>query len=104
MKRKGELEYFIGRRYGDFHRLHKKLRIELPGKVLPSLPKKNKSNSTASNLMSSITGGNESETSSISSVSTQTTGLQGANGSANGRMLTVRGSPYLHAWTHRVVR
>lgn len=46
VKRKGELEYFVGRRYGDFARLHKKLRLELPGKVLPPLPKKNKTNST----------------------------------------------------------
>ncbi|KAH8910830.1 succinate flavoprotein subunit [Coniochaeta sp. PMI_546] len=87
--RKGELEYFIGRRYGDFKRLHKQLRIELPGKVLPPLPKKNKTNSTASNLISSITG-NDSDASSVSSVSTQATGLPGANGSADGRMLTVR--------------
>lgn len=92
IKRKGELEYFVGRRYGDFSRLYKKLRTELPGKVLPPLPKKNKANSTASNLIGSITGGNDSEVSSLSSASTQATGLQQANGSADGisKMLSVR--------------
>jgi len=73
VKRKGELEYFVGRRYGDFSRLHKALRTELPGKVLPPLPKKNKTNSTASNLLGGIVGGRDSEASSISSVSTQLT-------------------------------
>lgn len=80
MKRKGELEYFVGRRYGDFARLHKKLRVELPGKVLPPLPKKNKTSSTASNLMSGITGGgDDSEDDSVSSAS-----MRQANGSADG--------------------
>ncbi|KAK2769125.1 px domain protein [Colletotrichum kahawae] len=75
--RKGELEFFIGRRYGDFMRLHKRLRLELPGKVLPTLPKKNKADTTTSGLFSSLTGGGspDSSASSISSVSTQMTGL-----------------------------
>ena len=59
----------MGRRYGDFVRLHKRLRTELPGKVLPPLPRKNKS-STASNLLG--VGGND-DASSISSVSTTAT-------------------------------
>ncbi|KAI1333410.1 succinate flavoprotein subunit [Xylariaceae sp. FL0255] len=72
VKRKGELEHFVGRRYGDFARLHKQLRTELPGKVLPPLPKKNKSSSTASGLFSRTTeGGDDSDVSSISSVSIQ---------------------------------
>ncbi len=71
MKKKGELEYFVGRRYGDFSRLHKALRTELPGKILPPLPKKNKTNSTASNLLGGIMGGGDSSASSVSSVSTQ---------------------------------
>lgn len=94
MKRKGELEYFVGRRYGDFARLHKKLRLELPGKVLPPLPKKNKTNSTAQNLMSGITGGgDDSEDDSISSASINVAALQGASGSADGgsRLLSVKG-------------
>ncbi|KAH8820347.1 hypothetical protein F5884DRAFT_816207 [Xylogone sp. PMI_703] len=68
VKRKGEIEHFIGRRYGDFVRLHKRLRTELPGKVLPPVPKKNKQ-STATTIMSSLTGGDD-DTSSVSSVST----------------------------------
>ncbi|KAI0164842.1 succinate flavoprotein subunit [Xylariaceae sp. FL1272] len=71
VKRKGELEHFVGRRYGDFARLHKQLRTELPGKVLPPLPKKNKSNTTASGLFSRMTdGGDDPDDSSLSSVST----------------------------------
>lgn len=71
VKRKGELEFFIGRRYGDFNRLHKALRTELPGKVLPPMPKKNKQSSTASNLMKSAIGReDDDEQSSLSSVST----------------------------------
>ncbi|KAF9879889.1 px domain protein [Colletotrichum karsti] len=79
--RKGELEFFIGRRYGDFLRLHRRLRLELPGKVLPTLPKKNKSDTTASGLFSSLTGGGtpDSSASSISSVSTQMTGFHQPN-------------------------
>ena len=93
IKRKGELEYFVGRRYGDFSRLHKQLRTELPGKILPPLPKKNKTNSTASNLLSSITGG-DSGASSASSVSTQQAGLAASNGGGvtdSLKTLTVRG-------------
>ncbi|PMD41794.1 hypothetical protein L207DRAFT_458368 [Hyaloscypha variabilis F] len=70
VKRKGELEFFVGRRYGDFSRLHKRLRTELPGKVLPPMPKKNKQSSTASNLLSAVRGGDDSDASSVSSVST----------------------------------
>jgi hypothetical protein len=82
VKRKGELEFFVGRRYGDFSRLHKKLRTELPGKVLPSMPKKNKQSSTASNLISGIKGGNDDDASSMSSVSTMgTMGTMGTESS-----------------------
>ena len=71
MKRKNDLEFFIGRRYGDFSRLHKKLRTELPGKVLPTLPRKNKQSSTASNLLGAVRGKvDESDASSVSSMST----------------------------------
>ena len=93
MKRKNELEYFVGRRYGDFARLHKKLRVELPGKVLPPLPRKNKTNTTASNILGSFAGGNDSEASSVSSSSTQQTGpvATGGNAGDGGKTLTVRG-------------
>ncbi|KAL1864483.1 hypothetical protein Daus18300_007715 [Diaporthe australafricana] len=73
VKKKGEMEYFIGRRYGDFSRLHKDLRLELPGKVLPPLPKKNKSSSTTTGIFGS--GGGDSDDDSVSSASTQRTGL-----------------------------
>jgi len=64
----------------------------LPGKILPALPKKNKSNSTAANLLGSITGGGDSEASSVSSVSTQQTGAVAASGLADSlKTLTVRG-------------
>lgn len=75
IKRKGELEHYVGRRYGDFVRLHRSLRTELPGRVLPQLPKKNKSSSTASGIFLNFGNGDASETSSISSVSTRLTGL-----------------------------
>ncbi|KAL9082839.1 MAG: hypothetical protein Q9165_008767 [Trypethelium subeluteriae] len=45
VKRADKPETYVGRRYGDFVRLHKRLRLELPGKVLPPLPRKNKSHS-----------------------------------------------------------
>lgn len=74
VKRKGELEYFIGRRYGDFNRLLKNLRTELPGKVLPPMPKKNKQSSTASNIINSVKGkDDDDDMSSLSSVSTMST-------------------------------
>lgn len=73
IKRKGELEHFVGRRYGDFSKLHRRLRTELPGRVIPSLPKKNKSDTRASGLLPSFTTGNDSDASSVSSESTRRT-------------------------------
>ncbi|KAH0563016.1 hypothetical protein GP486_002422 [Trichoglossum hirsutum] len=58
----------VGRRYGEFVRLQRNLRTELPGKMLPSVPKKNKSSISHSSLLS--IGGDDS---SMSSVSTQDT-------------------------------
>jgi hypothetical protein len=75
---------YVGRRYGDFNRLHKRLRTELPGKVLPPMPKKNKSSSRASVFMGAFGGGDDSDADSMSSASTQFTGLPGANGFADG--------------------
>lgn len=92
VKRKGELEFFVGRRYGDFSRLHKRLRRELPGKVLPPMPRKNKQSSTASNLLSGITGGADSDGSSLSSVSTMDTVQAAKNGLGK---LSVRGMLFL---------
>ncbi|TVY48801.1 PX domain-containing protein [Lachnellula occidentalis] len=74
VKRKNELEFFIGRRYGDFKKLYNTLHTEMPGKVLPPMPRKNKQSSTASNLLSVVTGGGgDDDNSSLSSVSTMGT-------------------------------
>ncbi|KAI9838658.1 MAG: hypothetical protein M1819_004972 [Sarea resinae] len=68
VKQAGQPAFYIGRRYGEFSRMYKRLRTELPGKVLPPLPRKNKTNS------SMFGGGDTDDASSISSVSTQGTG------------------------------
>ncbi len=102
VRQKNGPEHHIGRRYGDFAKLHKRLRTELPGKVLPPLPQKNKSNSSAPGLFGSHSG-NNSETSSISSVSTQMPPNSpppngaGFQSESIGRLLSVRGMfyPYL---------
>ncbi|XXG94599.1 hypothetical protein Hte_000856 [Hypoxylon texense] len=91
VKRKGEPEYYVGRRYGDFARLHREIRTELPGKVLPPLPKKNKSDTPASTLLSRVTdGGNDTDTSSISSVSTLAPASQGNGFTESMKNLSVR--------------
>lgn len=66
VKREDQPEHYVGRRYGEFARLQKRLRTEMPGKVLPPLPRKNKS-ATATILGS----GADDDASSVSSVSTQ---------------------------------
>ncbi|PYH40281.1 uncharacterized protein BP01DRAFT_396000 [Aspergillus saccharolyticus JOP 1030-1] len=68
VRRDGQKDTFVARRYGDFARMHKRLRTEFPGKPLPPLPRKNKAS-----LTSSIFGSADDEASSISSVSTQDT-------------------------------
>lgn len=74
IKQKGELEYFIGRRYGDFAKLHRRLKTELPGRILPPLPKKNKSSTITSKLWTSWSNADDSDASSVSSASTRMTG------------------------------
>lgn len=66
MRREGKEEIHIGRRYGEFVKLHRRLRTEFPGKHLPPLPRKNKSSTT-----SSWFGSTDDDNESISSVSTQ---------------------------------
>ncbi len=61
---------YVGRRYGEFVKLHKRLRTELPGKVLQPLPRKNKNSVTSAFLGV----GGDDDASSVSSVSTQGTG------------------------------
>lgn len=94
IKRKGELEHFVGRRYGDFSKLHRKLRTELPGRVLPALPKKNKSDTRASGLLTSFTSAaNDSDDSSASSISTRRT-RQSQNVGGASSLLTASSGMY----------
>ncbi|EUC47659.1 hypothetical protein COCMIDRAFT_89683 [Bipolaris oryzae ATCC 44560] len=58
-------DIYIGRRYADFVQLHKRIRLELPGKVLAPLPRKNAKDGI---LQSNA---DDDEVSSISSESTQ---------------------------------
>jgi hypothetical protein len=75
IKKKGELEHYVGRRYSDFAKLHNRLRSELPGRVIPEMPKKNKSDTTTTIAFPSMfSNGNDSDASSISSVSTRPNG------------------------------
>ncbi|KAL8987262.1 MAG: hypothetical protein Q9177_003512 [Variospora cf. flavescens] len=71
VRRPGTPDHYVGRRYGEFSKLQKQLRTELPGKVLPPLPRKNK-NSTVSTFLG---GGGDDDASSVSSASTQNTGM-----------------------------
>lgn len=64
VKQQGSHDFYIGRRFADFVQLHKRIRLELPGKVLPPLPRKNKKDSI---LQSNA----DDDASSISSISTQ---------------------------------
>ncbi|KAM0705587.1 hypothetical protein Q7P35_006946 [Cladosporium inversicolor] len=64
VKQKDKPEIHIARRFGDFAKMHKKLRQELPGKVLTPLPRKNKNSS----LFTSADDDDGSSTSSISTM------------------------------------
>ncbi|KAM3419285.1 hypothetical protein BST61_g5222 [Cercospora zeina] len=68
VKHKDEKERYVARRYGDFVKMHEKLRLELPGKVLPPLPRKNKAQSIYS-------GRDDDDSDSVSSFSTQDTSV-----------------------------
>jgi hypothetical protein len=63
VKRQGKPEIYVGRRYSEFAQMHKRLRLEIPGKVLPPLPRKNHSNSLYTK--------DDDDDDSVSSVSTQ---------------------------------
>jgi len=65
VKHDGDKDFYIGRRYADFVQLHKRIRLELPGKVLAPLPRKNAKDGL---LQSSA---DDDDISSISSGSTQ---------------------------------
>ena len=80
VKRSDEPEYYIGRRYGDFQKLQKRLRTEMPGKILTPLPRKNKS-STMSMVGLGVSA--DDDNSSISSVSTMDTGIHESSSMRN---------------------
>jgi hypothetical protein len=63
VKQPGKPEIYVGRRYSEFAEMHKRLRLEIPGKVLPPLPRKNHSNSLYSR--------DDDDADSVSSASTQ---------------------------------
>jgi len=42
VKERGQPERYVARRYGAFNKLRDQLKLEMPGKVLPPLPRKNK--------------------------------------------------------------
>ncbi|KAL8709273.1 MAG: hypothetical protein Q9220_006016 [cf. Caloplaca sp. 1 TL-2023] len=76
VRQPGRPDHYVGRRYGEFAKLHKRLRTEMPGKILAPLPRKNKT-STASTFFGM---GGDDDASSVSSVSTQNTGLNHDDG------------------------
>ena len=65
-------DVWVGRRYADFVELHKRIRLELPGKVLTPLPRKNKG--------SSLLPSGDDDADSVSSVSTQDVDDSGGGG------------------------
>lgn len=65
----------VSRRYGDFIKLHKRLRLELPGKVLPPPPRKNRTQSLYSTK-------DDSDSDSLSSESTHSTVIPGESTAA----------------------
>ncbi|KAJ5668502.1 uncharacterized protein N7477_007072 [Penicillium maclennaniae] len=66
VRRDAKDDIYVGKRYGEFVRLHRRLRTEFPGKHLPPLPRKNKSSTS-----SSWFGSHDDDASSVSSLSTQ---------------------------------
>ena len=97
VKRKDEDEIWVSRRFGEFKRMHKKLRLELPGKVLPPLPRKNKTHSIYSGK------DDDDDASSIDSFSTQDTGTVDSGGELATPPAPAAGSGglrgYLSSWT-----
>lgn len=70
VKEQGKEERYVGRRFGQFARLHKQLKLEIPGKVLPPLPRKNRNHTGA---FLGVDGGDDDSISSISTTDTGTT-------------------------------
>lgn len=95
VQRRDEPEIYVARRFGAFNKMHKRLRTELPGKVLPPLPRKNRTSS-----LYSVEDGSETESVSSFSVHTQEhlpappLDQAGSDGASTGGL---RG--YLSSWT-----
>nr|POF12700.1 px domain-containing protein [Quercus suber] len=66
VKYRSKPDVYVARRFGDFVEMHRKLRLELPGKVLPSLPRKNKSHALYNGTKNS-----DDDSASVSSISTK---------------------------------
>lgn len=82
VRRDGKEDFHVGRRYGEFVKLHRRLRTEFPGKHLPPLPRKNKSSTS-----SSWFGFADDDNSSISSASTHDASPPNERTSTTGRTL-----------------
>ncbi|KAF1346866.1 hypothetical protein BDV97DRAFT_300680 [Delphinella strobiligena] len=80
VSRAGEPERYVGRRYGEFINLHKRLRLELPGKVLPPPPRKNRNIS----LYTGKAADDDSDADSLSSASIQSVGTTDPAASTGG--------------------
>lgn len=80
VQRDNEPEIYVGRKWSDFVDLHKRIRFELPGKVLAPLPRQNKKNSYLS-----AGADDDDDADSLSSVSTQgtPTGTYGGDSAAD---------------------
>ncbi|EEH04707.1 PX domain-containing protein [Histoplasma capsulatum G186AR] len=87
VKQHGKPDRYVGRRFGEFAKLHKRLRTEMPGKILPPLPRKNKGS-----VSSTILGGGDDDASSVSSVSTQDANF--TDDSRSARTLTVNNADH----------
>ena len=87
VRQAGKPDIYVGRRYGEFVKFHKRLRTELPGKVLAPLPRKNKGHTTSTFL----SAGGDDDASSVSSVSTQNTQATGPDESSSFRNMMGRG-------------
>lgn len=94
VSRAGEPERYVGRRYGEFINLHKRLRLELPGKVLPPPPRKNRNTS----LYTGKGGDDDSDADSLSSASIQSVGTTDPAASTGG-LRSYLPNPFGSSWT-----
>ncbi|KAK2806945.1 hypothetical protein FQN51_005747 [Onygenales sp. PD_10] len=83
VRQQGKPDHYVGRRFGEFANLLKRLHTELPGRILPPLPRKNKSS------ISTFMGAADDDASSVSSISTQDASVAVEDGHSS-RNLTVQ--------------